>query len=71
MESHSVPYQTILLATMDLERNHMKFSLQHPLAQSLPSGSQFKALDVSWDLTSVPLPDKINFHEHVGGMLYS
>lgn len=71
MASHSVPYQTRMLATMDLERNHIIFSLQHPLPQYLPSGSHFKYLDVSLDLTSVPPPDKINFHGKVGEMLYS
>lgn len=56
---------------MDLERNQMMFSLQHPLTQSLPSGSPLKALDVSMDFTSVPLLDKINFHRKVREMLYS
>jgi len=34
---HSIPYQTRLLAAMDLERNHIKFSLYYPLVQYLPS----------------------------------
>lgn len=55
---------------MDLEKNQMNFSLHHPLPQSLSSNSQFKALDVSLYLTSVPLLDKINFHIHVGEILY-
>lgn len=71
MTSHSVPYHTRLLASLDLERNQMKFSLQHPLAQSLPSLSQLKALEISLDLTSVPLPYMINFHRKVWDMLYS
>lgn len=71
LASNLVPYQTRLLASMDLKRNQMKFSLHQPLAQSLPSISQFKALDVSLDLSSAPLPDKINFHRKVGEMLYS
>ena len=54
---------------MDLEQNQMKFSLQHPLAQSLPSSSQFKVLDISLDLASVRLTDKVNFHKQVGEML--
>jgi len=62
ISSHSIPYQTRLLAIMDLQRNQMNFSLQHSLAQSFLSGSQFKALDISLGLKSVPLPDKINFH---------
>lgn len=37
--SHSVSYQTKLMAIMDLERNQMKFLLHDPLAKSLPSVS--------------------------------
>ncbi len=49
----------------------MNFSLHHHLAQSLPSSSQFRTLDVSLDLTSVPFPDKFNFHREVGETFYS
>lgn len=71
MAFHSVPYQTKLLDAIDFERNQMTFSLLHRSTQYFPLGSQFKALDVSLDWTIVPLPDKINFHQQVGEMLYS
>lgn len=56
---------------MDLESNQIRVSLQHAQAQSLPSGSQFKTQDVSLDMESIPLPDKINFHRKVGKILYN
>lgn len=55
---------------MDLERDEMRISLQHPSVQSFPTRSQFKTLDVSLNLTSVPF-SKVNLHKKVGEMLYN
>lgn len=65
------PQYTHVLATMDLEREEMKIKLKHPSVQTLPSGSQAQDLDVSLDLNSVPLADKVNLHKQVGEMLYN
>lgn len=58
--SHSIPYKTRLLAAMDLEINKTKLPLHHPIAKSLPSGSQLNFVDISLDMTNIPSKEKIN-----------
>lgn len=64
-------YQTTLLYAMSLERNQLKLSLMHPVVQYIPSGLDFKTLDLSINVANIPLYDKINFNRKVGEMLYS
>ena len=71
LASHSVPYQTKIFATMDLERNQMKFSLYRPSVQSIPFGPQFRTVDLSFDMANVPLQEKINLHREEWEMIYN
>lgn len=69
--SHSIPYKTRLLAAMDLEINKTKLPLHHPIAKSLPSGSQLNFVDISLDMTNIPSKEKINQNRQAGEMLYN
>lgn len=68
---HADKYHTRVMAAIYIERDQMVLSAQHPSTQSLPAGSQYKTLDLSVDLASVPLDDKVNLHMQVGQMLYN
>jgi len=56
---------------MDIEKDEMIISLQQPSVQVLSTRPQFKTLDVSLNLASVPLLDKFNLHKKVGEILYN
>lgn len=68
---HADKYHTRVMAAIYIERDQMVLSAQHPSTQSLPAGSQYKTLDLSVYLASVPLDDKVNLHMQVGQMLYN
>lgn len=71
MASKLTRSHTWVLAAMDLEKEEIRIKFLHPTTKSLPTRPQFQILDVSLELTSVPLVDKFNFHRQVGEMLYN
>ena len=71
MISQSTPCHTQLLVDMDLKKDEMRISLQHPSMPILHVGPQFNTLDVSLNLASVPFSDKVNLHKKVGEILYN
>jgi len=56
---------------MDLEMNQLKLSLMYLVFLSLPSGLDFKRLDLSINVVDIPLHNNINLHRKAGEMLYS
>jgi len=55
-------YQNRLILVMDLERNQLRFSFTHPMAQSVSSGVDFRVINLSMNTKDIPFLDKINLH---------
>jgi len=68
-QESTLVYQAKLIFSMDMERNQLNFSLLHPSTQSLPTIPYFKMMNLSINVSDIPLPDKINPHKHVGEIL--
>ena len=64
-------YQSMLLSTMDLDRNKLMFSFTHPIPQSIFSGVYFRMVNIFVNTKDIPLPDRIYLHMQAGELIYN